>query len=204
VGLSFFIERFHVFAVVLAGVAVHVIDCLEGGQQYLLNPVGKHTKTIDLASVEFGELENDPFEGLVDEVVLGLLGEVELGNGLEEGTIEGERVLEVTDEVLDEVLRVLDLLAVEGLQRTVDADPLTLADPPRLHILLQLLQVQLLPLREGHVEQLLLHRRGSHHHSRLRCPQLLSHLRFHDMIAGRLMHVAPEGKLRKGAYGKEG
>jgi hypothetical protein len=176
-GLGLVVEVLHVLLLVLAGVAVHVVDRPQRGQEYLLDPVGEHLEAVDLASVELGEFQRHPLEGLVDEVLLGLLGEVELGDRLEEGAVERQRVLEVADEVLDEVLGVFDLLPVEGLKSAVDAYSLALADTPRLHVLLQLLEVELLPFREGDVEQLLLLRRQ---HCLLQLgPQLLSHLRFH-------------------------
>ena len=87
-------------------------------------------------------------------MVLGLFGEVELGDRLEERSVEGEGVFEVSDEILDEIFSVFYLLAIESLQGTVDSNPFALTDAPGLHVLLQLLEIQLLPLGKGHMEEL--------------------------------------------------
>lgn len=153
-GLGLFAQRLHLLALVLGGVAVHVVDGPEGGQQDLLDPVGQHLQVLHLPVVQLRQLQGHPLEGLVDEVLLGLLGEVELGDGLVEGAVEGEGVLEVLDEVLDEAFGVLDLLPVERLEGQQDAGALLLADPSSLHVLFELVEVELLAFGEGDVEEL--------------------------------------------------
>lgn len=148
------IEVLHFLLVVLAGIAIHVQHCLQSRQQNFLNPISQHFQTLHLASVQLCQLEGHLLKRFVDEVILGLFGEVELGDRFEERSVEGEGVFEVSDEILDEIFSVFYLLAIESLQGTVNPDSFALADPPGLHVLLQLLEIQLLALGKGHMEEL--------------------------------------------------
>lgn len=66
-----------------------------------------------------------------------LFGEVKFADSFKKGSVEGESVFKISNEVLDEVFSVLNFLSVQVLEESIDAHSFSLTNTSGLNVLFE-------------------------------------------------------------------